>query len=148
MVASYRRLFHPKRSPSKHREIICRSRSIVSNSSFPEVPSLRQVFSFLEDNLVYCVENHQVVIVVGQTGCGKTTRMSRFYVLRSTLVIILRNPTIPARERVVCRGQGHSLYTTPSRRSYLCSSPHSLRDGLSGGRGGWLATGRNSVSQF
>lgn len=26
---------------------------------------------------MYCVENHQVVIVVGQTGCGKTTRTSR-----------------------------------------------------------------------
>jgi len=38
------------------------------------VPSLRQVFSFLEENILYCVENHQVVIVVGQTGCGKTTR--------------------------------------------------------------------------
>ena len=26
---------------------------------------------------MYCIENHQVVIVVGQTGCGKTTRMLR-----------------------------------------------------------------------
>jgi HrpA-like RNA helicase len=26
---------------------------------------------------MYCVENHQIVIVVGQTGCGKTTRMLR-----------------------------------------------------------------------
>jgi ABC-type nitrate/sulfonate/bicarbonate transport system ATPase subunit len=26
---------------------------------------------------MHCVENSQVVIVVGQTGCGKTTRTSR-----------------------------------------------------------------------
>lgn len=97
---------------------------------------------------MYCVENHQVVIVVGQTGCGKTTRMSRFYVVQFTLVTIPRNPAIPARDRLVCRGQGHSLYTTPSRRGDLCSNSHSLRDGLSGGRGGWLATGPNSMSRF
>ena len=26
------------------------------------------------DKLLYCVEKHGVTIVVGQTGCGKTTR--------------------------------------------------------------------------
>ncbi|KAF8479264.1 P-loop containing nucleoside triphosphate hydrolase protein [Russula ochroleuca] len=31
-----------------------------------------------KDNLVYCVENHQVVIVVGQTGCGKTTQIPQY----------------------------------------------------------------------
>jgi hypothetical protein len=29
---------------------------------------------FLGDKLLYAVENHGVIIVVGQTGCGKTTR--------------------------------------------------------------------------
>jgi len=30
------------------------------------------------ENLMYCVENHQVVIVVGQTGCGKTTQIPQY----------------------------------------------------------------------
>ena len=37
---------------------------------------------------MYCVENHQVVIVVGQTGCGKTTRTSRSSVFQAPLVTI------------------------------------------------------------
>ena len=37
---------------------------------------------------MYCVENHQVVIVVGQTGCGKTTRTSRSSLLQAPLVTI------------------------------------------------------------
>jgi hypothetical protein len=31
--------------------------------------------SFQGSKLLYCVENYGVTIVVGQTGCGKTTRM-------------------------------------------------------------------------
>lgn len=27
------------------------------------------------NNILYCVENFQTVILVGETGCGKTTRM-------------------------------------------------------------------------
>jgi len=37
---------------------------------------------------MYCVENHQVVIVVGQTGCGKTTRTWRSSILQAPLVTI------------------------------------------------------------
>ena len=29
---------------------------------------------YVGDKLLYCVEKHGVIIVVGQTGCGKTTR--------------------------------------------------------------------------
>lgn len=31
-----------------------------------------------KDNILHCVENHQVVIVVGQTGCGKTTQIPQY----------------------------------------------------------------------
>lgn len=144
-MASYRQLFHHTRCPSKHREIVYRSRSTVSNSFVSLGAKLATVVLFIEDNILYCVENHQVVIVVGQTGCGKTTRMSCLCLVESTLVLMPRNSTIPTRERVVYRGQGHSLYTTPSRRGYLCSNPHGSRDGFSRGRGGWLATGCKSV---
>ena len=100
---------------------------------------------------MYCVENHQVVIVVGQTGCGKTTRMLRLDVLQApavSTIIISRNPTIPPRERLVLRRQSHSLHTAPSRRSHLCGNPYSSRDGLSGGRGGWLIARRIVISHF
>ena len=41
---------------------------------------------------MYCVENHQVVIVIGHTGCGKTTRTS-FVCTVSPIVSAL--PEIP-----------------------------------------------------
>lgn len=31
-----------------------------------------------KDNLMFCVENHQVVIVIGHTGCGKTTQIPQY----------------------------------------------------------------------
>ncbi|KAH7103787.1 P-loop containing nucleoside triphosphate hydrolase protein [Auriculariales sp. MPI-PUGE-AT-0066] len=31
-----------------------------------------------KDKLLYCIEKHQVVIVVGQTGCGKTTQLPQY----------------------------------------------------------------------
>ncbi|KAH9966510.1 P-loop containing nucleoside triphosphate hydrolase protein [Russula dissimulans] len=31
-----------------------------------------------KENILYCVEKHQVVIVVGQTGCGKTTQIPQY----------------------------------------------------------------------
>ncbi|KAG6813096.1 hypothetical protein H0H92_013950 [Tricholoma furcatifolium] len=30
------------------------------------------------DKLLYCIENHGVIIVVGQTGCGKTTQLPQY----------------------------------------------------------------------
>jgi len=52
---------------SKHRECI-------------DIPSVFQMFNntificIKGEKLLYCVENYGVTIVVGQTGCGKTTR--------------------------------------------------------------------------
>ena len=40
---------------------------------------------------MFCVENHQVVIVIGHTGCGKTTRTS----LLCTVSLIVTTPEIP-----------------------------------------------------
>jgi ABC-type lipoprotein export system ATPase subunit len=40
---------------------------------------------------MYCVESHQVVIVVGQTGCGKTTRTSHSRVLHVPLVTTINH---------------------------------------------------------
>ena len=41
---------------------------------------------------MYCVENHQVVIVIGHTGCGKTTRAS---LLCTVSLIVTALPEIP-----------------------------------------------------
>ncbi|KAI9509942.1 P-loop containing nucleoside triphosphate hydrolase protein [Russula earlei] len=50
-------LSHRMRNPFKHKEA---------------------VYQLRKENVLYCVENHQVVIVVGQTGCGKTTQIPQY----------------------------------------------------------------------
>ncbi len=51
---------------------------------------------FTGEKLLYCIENYGVVIVVGQTGCGKTTRqlMSLFDLLISTNHVTQSYPNI------------------------------------------------------
>ncbi|KAJ7184090.1 P-loop containing nucleoside triphosphate hydrolase protein [Mycena filopes] len=44
---------------------------------FVTSPSLKPVL-FQGDKLLYAVENHGVIIVVGQTGCGKTTQLPQY----------------------------------------------------------------------
>jgi len=41
--------------------------------------------------LLWCVEKYRVVIVVGQTGCGKSTRRSQH-----PAELMIRDPTVPA----------------------------------------------------
>lgn len=66
-----------------------RLRNTVSISYFAQLFNLTT--SLPEDNLMFCVENHQVVIVIGHTGCGKTTRTS----LLCTVSLIVTSPEIP-----------------------------------------------------
>jgi len=48
---------------------------IFKHRAFPQ-PFYHPYLEHLDtgEKLLYCVENNGVVIVVGQTGCGKTTR--------------------------------------------------------------------------
>ena len=145
-MASYPRLFHTRRCPSKHREIVCQSQSTVSNSFVSGGAKLVTLFLFDRgQHSVLCRESPSCYRCWTDRMWQDNSYVTFMLGLVHSLVLIPRNSTIPAREWVVCRGQGHSLYTTPSRRGYLCSNSHGLRDGFSRGRGGWLATGCKSV---
>lgn len=48
--------------------------SIVRDN--PNSMSASGLINLAGEKLLYCLEKHGVIIVVGQTGCGKTTRKS------------------------------------------------------------------------
>lgn len=57
-MASYPQLFHFSRCPSKHREIVCRSRSIVSNSFlFQGAKLVTVIFFYRGQHSVLCRES-------------------------------------------------------------------------------------------
>lgn len=104
------------------------------------------------DKLLYAIEKYPIVIVVGQTGCGKTTRSCSLHVcafpfllfprhLRlpydggadsyiTTRIATPRAPSIPPRSRLVRRRSRHLLYPTSPSRSYECRHPSSGRNGV------------------
>lgn len=57
---------------SRQLESVCQSSSTVRHNTLFVV--LKWLTLHLGESLLYCVEKHGVTIVVGQTGCGKTTR--------------------------------------------------------------------------
>lgn len=96
--------------------------SAQQNSRFTAPPSLTSQRTRLpiykhREKLLYCVEKYGVVIVVGQTGCGKSTRKSSF--VGSMSVVHLtgsirpnRITAILARSGMVCGKPCDRMYTT------------------------------------
>lgn len=84
------------------------------------------------EKLLYCVEKYGVTIVVGQTGCGKSTRES--FSSRSRLVLThFRATSIPARERMGSREQGRCMYAAETSRGDIRGRSSSRGDGIGTG---------------
>jgi hypothetical protein len=76
--------------------------------------------------LLYCVEKHGVTIVVGQTGCGKTTRefvhcLDRVKVMNISRGITFRTSSVSVRSWVGSVWERHRVHTAAESRSHLCS---------------------------
>lgn len=78
--------------------------------------------------LLWCVENYQVVIVVGQTGSGKSTRK-----LKGSARLSVRNTAVPSRGGMDSREPHSGMYSTETSGSYECS--------YSSSGGGWQCAG-------
>lgn len=78
--------------------------------------------SFLPgDKLLYSIEKHGVNIVVGQTGCGKTTRrpFTHYNIVRSYHRVIIRTSTVFARGWLGLGWPCNCLHpTSPCRRHF------------------------------
>lgn len=90
----------------KHRESHLRGRTQTSRHRFADTAAGQ--LALTGDHLLYALERYPILIVVGQTGCGKTTRdywlWTRVRPLRPNrqCSTYFRTPPVPERVRVGC----------------------------------------------